>query len=1020
VTTTNTGTSGSGAGNITIADALSFNNTGTQAATLSLIADNGIIQNAALTGTGTQLVHISMTANGNFQGNTAASTSSQGVAINAGITTNGNITLTGTTLTGTNINGGVDGIGTGVYINRQTLDSGASDVTINGTATNGVGAVVLGNSTIRGRNITLDGTANTTASNSGHGVYLYRDATTTIAASNNLAITGTVSGAGTGHGARTNGGNVGSAILMTAGGTATLKGIQTGNANNTDSALYLSGFRVNATGDVTLQAEAASSNSLAIHMNREAGSLNAYDENGPSTTPGAVGHMQVRSSSGNVLIQSNQGAVLGQDLNGGMTISGRNVTMDNTGAGMTVNGVANANGGSIDTITGAITLGSGTSTYSTAIGNGWTGGTWVPLGVSLAGGGWALSSNANVTFTGNLTIGGSSSAVQGLVIPNAMTVTGNIHLASRTSAANTIGLNISQTMTTAGLIGLTGESTNASPGVGLNIGAAITTTGTGSTTTLTSTTGAVSGTGNITTAAGNTGAITVNAATAGTLSGVISGGGSLVKQGVGTTTLTGTNTYTGTTTISAGALQVGSGSTTGTLGVGNITNNASLVFNRNNNLTVANAISGTGALTQAGTGTTILSANNSYGGTTTVSAGTLQVGNADSTGTLGHGGGVTLSNGAHLNFVRNVSTSIDNPISGNGNVSTNITGTGTNLMLNSSIALSGATGSQTNNATLSTAGSITQSAGSITATNLFLTATSGSIGTSVNRINSHVSNLSLTSAGHQFVTQSNAVNLAAQATGAGNIDVKTTGGTLTVTAVNGVNGVSTTGAGTISLDGTSATGDGLVVAAGRAITTDTGNIALTGTSTGANGTGLNIGFNGSINTGGNVSLTGNTAANNRTAGTFAAVKNAGTVSGSNITLTALASNTTADVLGYYGANGTLVATQNLTANAESRGAGVGFYMFSGTTRSGTGMGITGTGNTGSGIVLDNGAQVRNTVTVGAASGNVVLTGSTNSTVNSSVGLYRAVIQNAGTDGGVQITSTQGDVLANYGQANTIT
>jgi len=39
-----------------------------------LIADNGIFQNAAITATGSRLVHISMTANGNFQGNTVANT----------------------------------------------------------------------------------------------------------------------------------------------------------------------------------------------------------------------------------------------------------------------------------------------------------------------------------------------------------------------------------------------------------------------------------------------------------------------------------------------------------------------------------------------------------------------------------------------------------------------------------------------------------------------------------------------------------------------------------------------------------------------------------------------------------------------------------------------------------------------------------------------------------------------------------------------------------------------------------
>ena len=80
-----------------------------------------------------------------------------------------------------------------------------------------------------------------------------------------------------------------------------------------------------------------------------------------------------------------------------------------------------------------------------------------------------------------------------------------------------------------------------------------------------------------------------------TVANVISGTGALSQLGTGTTTLTGANTYTGTTTISAGTLQIGAGGTTGALGTGAVTNNATLQFNRSDALTVANAISGTGA-----------------------------------------------------------------------------------------------------------------------------------------------------------------------------------------------------------------------------------------------------------------------------------------------------------------------------------------------------------------------------------------------------------------------------------------
>src|SRR5207244_1270735 len=64
-----------------------------------------------------------------------------------------------------------------------------------------------------------------------------------------------------------------------------------------------------------------------------------------------------------------------------------------------------------------------------------------------------------------------------------------------------------------------------------------------------------------------------------TFSGVIkntAGTLSLTKIGTGTLILSGANTYSGTTTISAGTLQIGAGSTTGSLGTGAVTDNGTL------------------------------------------------------------------------------------------------------------------------------------------------------------------------------------------------------------------------------------------------------------------------------------------------------------------------------------------------------------------------------------------------------------------------------------------------------------
>ena len=134
----------------------------------------------------------------------------------------------------------------------------------------------------------------------------------------------------------------------------------------------------------------------------------------------------------------------------------------------------------------------------------------------------------------------------------------------------------------------------------------------------------------------------------GVQSGVISGTGTLTKNGTGAVILAGDNLYSGGTTISAGTLQLGNGGTTGSI-VGNVLDNSVFAINRSNAFTFGGVISGTGAFQQNGTGTTDLTAINSFTGATTVNGGALQVDGSIASSSL-----TTVNSGATLTGVGTV------------------------------------------------------------------------------------------------------------------------------------------------------------------------------------------------------------------------------------------------------------------------------------------------------------------------------------------------------------------------------
>ncbi|MCA9229189.1 MAG: autotransporter-associated beta strand repeat-containing protein [Planctomycetales bacterium] len=146
-----------------------------------------------------------------------------------------------------------------------------------------------------------------------------------------------------------------------------------------------------------------------------------------------------------------------------------------------------------------------------------------------------------------------------------------------------------------------------------------------------------------------------------TYSGTISGSGSVSKLGAGTLILTGNSSSTGTKFVNSGTLQIGNGGTTGSI-LGNIVNDAAVVFNRGSALTYSGDISGLGALSKLGAGTLTLTGSNSYSGTTTINGGTLQIGSGGSAGSIA--GNVVNNTG--LIFNRSNDLTYSGVISGGG------------------------------------------------------------------------------------------------------------------------------------------------------------------------------------------------------------------------------------------------------------------------------------------------------------------------------------------------------------------
>ena len=363
---------------------------------------------------------------------------------------------------------------------------------------------------------------------------------------------------------------------------------------------------------------------------------------------------------------------------GTLIISGStNTTAGNVAVGSGSNGTLNVSANGAFTTTGTLTLGNGNTANVLSVEAGGTmnvaslvnnwGANYTIDGTLNIAGTWTVSTTrTGDTFAGSGTINAAALSYGNFTTGINYTGTGTIQLSGSVTVASNNGagapfytqssgtLNAASMLLGDSVTNTTGSRTFSLNGGRVNLGAG----GIASTGTTTATRVVNLGAGTLGASANwsSSLAMTLTSATPGvtistldatnnttartvTLSGVLSGTGALNKADDGTLVLTAANTYTGATNIQLGTLQLGDGGTTGALATTSaLTNSASLVINRSNAVSQSasfGAVSGTGSLTQAGTGTTTLNTANTYTGNTILSAGALNVGVAETPGTSG-------------------------------------------------------------------------------------------------------------------------------------------------------------------------------------------------------------------------------------------------------------------------------------------------------------------------------------------------------------------------------------------------
>jgi hypothetical protein len=435
--------------------------------------------------------------------------------------------------------------------------------------------------------------------------------------------------------------------------------------------------------------------------------------------------------------------------------------------------------------------------------------------------------------------------------------------------------------------------------------------------------------------------------------------------------------------IQAGNLVIGDTSKSGNITISNVTtttaSTGNLTLQTSGNITFSKALTvGDDPLTVGITESTKNLTLNASGAASTIAqseaikASGLELLGANAAYTLTRTDNLVTTlaaNAKSINLVNSSSLLVDTVnntqgISATGDVSVK-TNSG-NLSLAQNITTTG-------NVTLDAAGAIAQTNGNISASLLKLKAGT-TIGAADHRIQTNVSSLSMDSGGDQFLTEANALTMAAKTTNNGSVDVETTNGTLTIGTVNSIAGVTAHGSGDVELAGVTNSGDGIYI--GQNITANGGTVNITGT-------------------------TSNLSYPN------AGIRSAMTVSAKNITMFASATGAGSGALGYFGAGGVFTASEQLNLSGNASGSGNGFYSYTGSFTSGTGMSISGISASGQGVGLDNLITLTNGNT-----GTLSITGTSGDASKQAIGLRGTAFTNGGGD--TLLTAVNANIFTSSG------